>query len=1657
MPRNILLLLAMSLMIFSVYALEPLNFENCLPQTRTVYTAPYSQDFNSVANGNIPVDWWINDNGFADPLPWGVQYGQACCWFHVDWIGQQRSLWTPWIMIPGSQYRLNFKWSHGQRPDSNFDYGAVYVFVGDNDYTKVWERFGTAFNSNDGYTIPQGSVGYPGTGVTESIDLSRWAGQEIFILFDGTSAFGPAWYVDDFSVQYQDTSISTFPSTQTFASTTFPPTYWSVPNPWEAPNLNACWRGNSNGYGASGTGSALFSFENFLAGRQVALTTQNLNLGAYGGKLSYDYAYSPYLAANADERLDIQYSLDYGVTFTTLASYNAGTGGGMATAAPHSGAQWAPASTEWASRTLDLPLGTKQVRFLGTSAYTGRLYLDNIKFEKNYFASGTGTQTDPITVSNATELNLIRNYLGSASSRTYFKLTSDIDLLSYLSPGGEGYAAWGTNGWLPIGNNISMFYGGLDGDGHTISNLRTAYYGSYHGLFGMTAVGSTIKNLNMSSTCSILGDADTGSIVGHNKGSIENCSSAATVNIGNATTGGGICGNHNSGSITGCTFTGIVSRSGSGVTANGLGGIAGRNETGAVITNCSSSGTITGSTWCGGLVGWNNGTINRSYTSGSINCNQNSIGGLVGQNQANINNCYSHANVTGANYIGGLVGNQGSSGSIANSYSIGTVSGGQKGGLLGSSGGSVSSSYWDTQISGQATSYGGTGKTTVQMKTQSTFTGWDFTIETTNGSNDYWNLSPLDNSGYPDLAWRYGSQIKSPVLVSPASDAYGVNKDGFSLVWSSNPVGLVPDHYTIYLVKDDPAQIFNSGYPSEHTIIHVTGTAYDPVTEAGLVFNYGENWYWTVVAYSTAGTASSAPATQSFHIQRDPFATESFEVGCMDGSSNISEWTQTLETGSSPWTANSTYSGSLEPRTGEFNVYLFHSDGTAAVSWLFHPVTLVGSRTYDVELYARQQLTNPNYASMGIYYGTDPTVAAMTNSIAVPSFLDTSEYKQITGSFTPSSSGTYYLGIRGYIAGSTNYLALDDVKLSVTAPNPATLNAPLDQATFVNTLASFSWTTPIGGYPPSSYKLCVSTVNPPTLANLSAVVDVPATSFTLPEASRLQPSTTYYWSVFAEAQGEHSTNNAVFSFVTQPVGAFTEGFESGAIPGGWTVLNLDGGTKSWSVSNINTITGAFSASIFAEPSRRNDDWLISPRLGGSAIVADNFLFSMRKIYSNYPEEFEVLVSTTDTQPASFTAIGSSSIPDLQVFSPNYNLDAFGGALIYLAIRYRGNNENGIWLDDVFGPPLYTSGNLDIAATSITGPSAIAIARPYSYTVSIQNNGFALQTGYSVYLKSHAPEVILASFEMPALGGYATASHTFTWTPDAIYLGTANLYAEVALAGDTVPANDISPSLAVTVTAREMLNEGFESGIIPANWTVLNADSGSNQWSITGSNYAHSGSHGIQAWYEGYVESNDWIITPAILVSDSRVDTISFWMFGYYGDPWEVLVSTTDTNPASFTMIDSGLAIPTWIQKTYNLDAYGNAVIYVAIRALSYDLFALSLDDFVGPPIYTPDGLLDTPNVSISSSGSDVTLSWDSVAGATEYHVYSSEDMVNWSPSYISVAAPGHNLSINTAASGKIFFKVVACNPSSPSTSTKTQVDLMEPQYFDRIQRQTLSN
>lgn len=196
-------------------------------------------------------------------------------------------------------------------------------------------------------------------------------------------------------------------------------------------------------------------------------------------------------------------------------------------------------------------------------------------------------------------------------------------------------------------------------------------------------------------------------------------------------------------------------------TRRGLSGLVGVNE--GTVINCFSTGIVTGDDWyVGGLVGVNKGIVIECYSE----CNTsggNYVGGLVGQNgewgeQAFvlISNCYSSGPVSGVYEIGGLVGNN--YGNIATSYSTGKVSGdGYTGGLVGWNlfgiVGSVSTSFWDMETSKQVTSAGGTGKTTPEMQTASTFlnAGWDFVDETINGTEDIWWI--LEGQDYPKL-WR---------------------------------------------------------------------------------------------------------------------------------------------------------------------------------------------------------------------------------------------------------------------------------------------------------------------------------------------------------------------------------------------------------------------------------------------------------------------------------------------------------------------------------------------------------------------------------------------------------------------------------------------------------------------------------------------------------------------------------------------------------------------------------------------------------------------------------------------------------------------------------------------------------------------------------------
>jgi len=223
---------------------------------------------------------------------------------------------------------------------------------------------------------------------------------------------------------------------------------------------------------------------------------------------------------------------------------------------------------------------------------------------------------------------------------------------------------------------------------------------------------------------------------------------------------------------------------------------------------------VDGALLVAGLVGVNDGFVSNSYSKGSVIADSGYVGILVGNNQRTIEKSYSTGIASGGYYVGGLVGYQGASeavidnsyssgkvsgnhdigglvgynidGDIINSYSSGEVIGSYDiGGLVGFGGGGIClNSFWDTQTSKQTTSDRGIGKTTADMKQRLTFTNWDF--------SNIWKIN--EGVSYPYLCWEVGCEdFESPTIefVEPPTpeDGWMQKEREFSIETTASDVG----------------------------------------------------------------------------------------------------------------------------------------------------------------------------------------------------------------------------------------------------------------------------------------------------------------------------------------------------------------------------------------------------------------------------------------------------------------------------------------------------------------------------------------------------------------------------------------------------------------------------------------------------------------------------------------------------------------------------------------------------------------------------------------------------------------------------------------------------------------------------------------------------
>ena len=161
---------------------------------------------------------------------------------------------------------------------------------------------------------------------------------------------------------------------------------------------------------------------------------------------------------------------------------------------------------------------------------------------------------------------------------------------------------------------------------------------------------------------------------------------------------------------------------------------------------------------------------------------------------------------------------------------------------------------------------------------------------------------------------------------------------------------------------------------------------------------------------------------------------------------------------------------------------------------------------------------------------------------------------------------------------------------------------------------------------------------------------------------------------------------------------------------------------------------------------------------------------------------------------------------------------------------------------------------------------------------------------------------------------------------------------------------------VTKIYREVLNESFEDGVIPAGWTVIDRDSDGNEWSsYNDPDYAHTGDYSLAVEYNSS-GNDDWLITPALLPQSG--DSFTFWAIShssYYLETFELLISTTTPDPDSFVSVDTVVDVPyTYTYYAYDLSSYAGDTIYVAIRCISVDKFYLHVDDVKGPEMLIVD-------------------------------------------------------------------------------------------------------
>ena len=185
------------------------------------------------------------------------------------------------------------------------------------------------------------------------------------------------------------------------------------------------------------------------------------------------------------------------------------------------------------------------------------------------------------------------------------------------------------------------------------------------------------------------------------------------------------------------------------------------------------------------------------------------------------------------------------------------------------------------------------------------------------------------------------------------------------------------------------------------------------------------------------------------------------------------------------------------------------------------------------------------------------------------------------------------------------------------------------------------------------------------------------------------------------------------------------GYETGATPTGWTLIDADGDGQNWYVWNLTLDDGTVQTTFSSNSYINNygaltpDNWAIAPQTKLGAQVSFD---AWGQDPSYAAEHFQVYVSTTGTEVADFTPISDEIVATGAQTKYTFDLGENAGKMGYIAIRHF--NCTDMYILNVKN--FYMDGEGDVPAgewivlENVTSPTVITTLKPETtYEAQVQ--------------------------------------------------------------------------------------------------------------------------------------------------------------------------------------------------------------------------------------------------------------------------------------------------------------------------------------------------